>query len=327
MAEDTTGNKDDTTGLAPVYDDDGIEITDLTNFEREQMAAYAAAAGDDDQGAGDEDAKDDADATASAAASAADSDDKGGEASETYKVKINGEVKEVSLDDLTSNYSLGQTAQSKMQEASHLHKQATEFIKALKADPLNILMDERLGLDFEKVIESFVKQKSEYNEMNEDQQQLAVARQKLAQFENQRKQQEATDQELFLAQQSEQITKQIDVAIDTAGLPNNTFVFNRYIEYMQEAIEKGVEVTPAALSQLVEEDYSTAMKDMLGKAAPDELINLLGDKVKDIRKYEVDKLKNDNRVTGDDKPTAKTKKDDGGLRSLEDFKESLGIFG
>jgi len=165
--------------------------------------------------------------------------------------------------------------------------------------------------------------------MSPEQRELQASQRRLAQFEADKKARDAQDQETFLAQQAEQVTQQIDSAIEVAGLPNNTFVFNRYIEYMTTAGEKGIEVTPAALSQLVQEDYQEAISEMLGKTAPADLINLLGDKVKDIRKYEVDNLKNDNRAA-DKKDTGKKptkKKTETEPQSLEDFKDSLGIFG
>ena len=244
---------------------------------------------------------------------------------ETFQVKVNGEMQDVTMDDLTKNYSLGVAAQGKMQEAAHLHKQATEFIKALKSNPLSILTDERLGLNFDEVVAAYTEQKTAYEGMSPEQRELQASQRRLAQFEADKKARDAQDQETFLAQQAAQVTQQIDSAIEVAGLPNNTFVFNRYIEYMTTAGEKGIEVTPAALSQLVQEDYQEA----ICKTAPADLINLLGDKVKDIRKYEVDNLKNDNRAA-DKKDTGKKptkQKVDDSPKSLEDFKDSLGIFG
>ncbi len=335
MAEDTTENTDNKPTEDPVYDDDGMEITDLTNFERAQMAIAKEEEANAQQEAnpGGEDSTDakNQEGTTTEGESQDESGKEGDQGEATFEVKVNGEVKQVSLADLQNNYSLGAAARDKMREASDLNKQAIEFIQALKDNPLAILTDERLGLDFGAVVDKFNAQRKEYGEMSEDQQQLVMAQQRLKQYERQQEINKQNEAETFQAQQVADITKQIDGAISQGGLPNNTFVFNRYIEYLQNADSQGINVSPTALTEMVKEDYQEALKEMLGQSEVPDIINLLGDRVKDIRKYEVDAIKNDtNRVTDTDddgKPTKKKKGDKKGLQSLEDFKESIGIFG
>ena len=254
----------------------------------------------------------------------------GEETPPTFQVKVDGEMVDVSQEELLRGYSHGAAATQKFQEADRLNKQATGFIKELKNNPLSILMDKRLGLDFDKIIEQYTTQKAEYDGMSEEQRELITARQKIAKYESDNQQATKTREEQAMAQHAEQIVDDIHVAIDAGSLPNNDFVVGRYINYLTIADQKGIEVTPAALTELVAEDYREAITEMMGKASSEDLISMIGkDAMKGIRKHEVDVLK-----AGDGETTRKgevIKPAGGGKKKgekvdLESWKEEMGIF-
>ena len=307
--EEDTGNEDTDNEDTDSGDDDSGNADDAVTDGYED--------GDDDSGGDSGDGEEDGDKSKS-------------DSPQTFEVTLDGKTVEVTQEELVRGYGHAQAAANRFQEADRLHKQATEFIKTLQANPLGVLADERLGINMDELVEAYTKQKTAYEGMSPAERELAATKRQLAQMEADRKSKDDIQQKQFLEQQSARITQEIDSAIELASLPNNDFVFNRYIEYMTRANEKNIQVTPAALSELVKEDYNDAMKEMLGKAKSEELLGLLGDKVKDIRKADIKNLKSGKKAPAKRQaqvvePT--TRKEKVEPRTLEDWKEEMGIIG
>ena len=218
------------------------------------------------------------------------------EAMKKYKVKVDGEEREVDEKELISNYQLRKASDKKFTEANQARKQAEEFVRLLKTDPAKVLSHPSIGADVKKFAEDYLLKELQTEMMTPEQKEIAEYKHKLALYEEQEKKTKADSEqkakEEVNLKYAEDYNKQITGALETSGLPKTEFTVQRMIYYMHNALSKGYELEAKDVTDLVKRDYIEDTKALYSGLDADALINIIGPEVaKKLRKYDLDKIK------------------------------------
>lgn len=245
---------------------------------------------------------------------------------ETVKVKINGEEKEVKIDELVKSYQKGLGADQKFIEASKMRKQAEQLIEIMKTNPFDVL--EKMGLDVEALAEERLYRKIQFESMTPEEQEAYLNRERLKHYEEQerirREQEELKKFNELKTIHIQNFTKQIQEVIDKNDLPRDANTVKKFVNYMSQAIQNKIKVEFSDLVELVKEDIEREDREYLNrykKKDIDSLLNYLGeDTIKEIQKKQVAKLRNP-YVTSTKPANTIGKK--GKAPSLDDFFDNI----
>jgi len=224
----------------------------------------------------------------------------------------------------------GLGANSKMQEAAQMRKEAENFIQSLKDDPFKALGNESLGLNVRDLAEQYLYNQLEMDAMTPEQRQQKTDNEELAR----RRTHEADTKEARETQtkQDEQskyrteFTTKIKESLDGSGIPVTDWTIARMAGYMRQAVSKGLDSSPANLIQFVRQDWIKSNRDFFGQIGDtEELISVLGDDTMTrIRKHQVAKYKAGTQkpanVVQNAEPRAAQKK---AYSSVEEMREDM----
>lgn len=220
---------------------------------------------------------------------------------ETFKIKVNGQEREVELDwnnkeDIVRRLQMAEAGQSAMQRSAELERNFEQSLQSLHDDPWEMLKE--LGLDPDELAEKRIQDK--IAELQKSPEQLAAEgrdkeleelRQKL------RDQEEQKDEVEFqrLQEQAEvDLDKQItDALSSTTELPKSPYVVKRIADAMLMAMQNGRDdVVAADVIPWVEKEINQEMQDLFG-AMPDKMLeSYLGNKTIDrLRQGRLAKMK------------------------------------
>ncbi len=193
-----------------------------------------------------------------------------------YDVKINGENKSVTLEELKSAYSLGQAGQTALKEGREMRNQAETFIKALRENPKEVLLNPELGLDLRALAEEYLADEIAFESMSEDEQELVTARETIKKYEGQNKNRESFEQQAKLDEQTKvfqaEFTESINAALTKKSLPITQSSFQKMAAYMSEALQsddKSIqELSCDSIAELVYEDMLNEYEQMKGITKP-----------------------------------------------------------
>jgi hypothetical protein len=282
-------------------------------------------------------------------------EDKEVEEEKTYKMKIKGEEKEISASELKEFFGIKDTpltdevanvlvksrqihlaGQQAFTEASHAMKQLESFVGQLQSDPMSVLLDERLGINFPKLAEDYIIEQLQLEQMPEAERRARQLQKENEQLRKFQEQQLAEQQRAIYEQQTEAYTdhfaKDISSAIQSAGLPLTEFTMASASKYMRQMYQELGEVPPAkdVMGRVRQELASLAQT--IGKTLPPEqLAEIFGeDGVKKIRQHEISKIKKPRQATPGshnwkkDEPTRQMTPQGGNKpTSLEEFRQML----
>jgi len=214
-----------------------------------------------------------------------------------HKVKVDGEEIEVDEDEVLKNYQLKKASDKRFQEGMQARKQAEEFIRLLKTDPLKVLSHPSIGVDVKKWAEDFLVKEMQKEMMTPEQKQMEEYKSKLAKYqeleEEAKRKSEDEKKEAVRNELREGYHKQIIGALETSGLPKTEYTVGRMIHYMAKGLQGRYELDASDVVDLVRRDYINDTKALYSNLDADALVQLLGDDVaKKIRKYDLNKVKN-----------------------------------
>lgn len=219
----------------------------------------------------------------------------------TFKLKVDGEEIEEQIDladeeGLKRQLQLARAAQKRMQEASRQKAEAESFIQRLKTNPLEVLNDPSLGVNFRQIAEEYLAEQLEQELMSPEEKRIREAeriiREREAEMKAAREREESEQIERLKNHYAQDYDKKITEALQTSGLPKTPKTVKRMAELMKMNLSNGLDLEPKDLVQLVREDYVQEMKSIFGAADGEALFNLLGDDVvTKIRKTDLQKLK------------------------------------
>lgn len=236
-----------------------------------------------------------------------------------YKLKANGVEVEHTLEEVLKLASLGKGADSKFQEAAKARKQAEQFMSALKSDPISILTNPNLGIDFKKIAEEYLFNQIQAESLSPEERRQREMESELEKYRNKDKE-EMTKREREQALQAEQhyaehYDRIITDGLSKSGLPKTQHTVKMTAYYLSKALDAGLDVDVTDVLPLVKQDYMNQIAELFGSSDADTLMALLGDQgVNKIRKRDLERLR------GDNQPAPKPKENTSSSSSSKDEK-------
>ena len=213
---------------------------------------------------------------------------------QSFKVKINGEEKDVNLEELLKGYSTSRASHEKFQEASRLKSKMDLIMENFSKDPVKGLTE--FGIDPNELAFKLVSEQIDAEMLTPEE----TAQNELqSKFEKQQKELEELKGEKEKSQLDSLTEKyvtdyetKITNILNNSKLPKNAETVKRIADYMYQSLESGFDLTENHIVDLVKEDYHMAIKSFLGESEPEALIEFLGnDAISRIRKHDLQKIK------------------------------------
>jgi len=276
----------------------------------------------------------------------------------TYKVKIKGEERELTEDELRETFdikpetvitddvanvlirakNLEIAGRQALSEGANANKQAQAFMEILASNPMELLTDPRMPWNFEDLAIDFIAEKLRLEQMPAAERRAYEAEQKLKAYDKEKETQTKQQQQERMAAETEHHTNafanEIVSVMEEAGLPETKLVFQRFAFHMQSLMRQAQaegynNYTPTAkeVLPLIEEELGGAISHFGKKADPDKLSKLLGnDGMSKIRKHEVGKITKKNAAPRRDAIPGNSEKNSNNMNkklSIQEWKESL----
>lgn len=213
-----------------------------------------------------------------------------------FKLKVDGQEVEATLEDLQKAYSKVSAADKRFQEGAKARAQAEEFVRLLQTNPLKVLTHPSLGLNFRELAENYLVEQLQEAQLTPEQKELRDAKaqlQAIKEAEEMSKKEAEEQQRAQLEEHySNEYTNQIVQALETATLPKTPATVKRMAYYMSQALQKGLDLKASDVVELVKQDYIQEQKELFGGLDGDMLLKLLGeDTASKIRKSDLARLK------------------------------------
>ena len=220
--------------------------------------------------------------------------------SETFEVKVNGQSKRLSRDELIKQAQLGYSAHERFEQAAQQKKQVEGIIGRFKTNPIDALMDPALGLSKDQIRTAmeawYTREFIEPEQMTPEQLELRNAREKLRAYEEAEqakvKEKEAAEFEAMTARERESVQTQITDALDKSGLPKTKFIVARMAFYMHKNLTNGWDAPMEVIIDQVKKERQSMLSDLTESSDAEALINYLGkDFVNKIRKHDLARIR------------------------------------
>jgi len=247
---------------------------------------------------------------------------------ETFKLKVNGKEKEVTLDwnnkdDIIRRLQLAEASQEAMKKSAELEKVFDREISRLTDNPWEVL--EELGLNPDELAEQRIQRAIE--EMQKSPEQIEQEKkdtelQKLRdELKKREEEQERLEMERLEREAESELKDSINKALSaTTKLPKSEYVQTRVANTMLSFMDNGYEdITAEDVVPIVEKEIREEQQLLLDSLSDDDLIQFLGKKTVDrLRKQRLKKMPKTAATKETGKVTAKadepTKK-----QSIKDF--------
>lgn len=213
-----------------------------------------------------------------------------------YKIVADGKEYNVSLDELQKLASKGIGAEKKFSEAARTRQQVDGFLKLLKEDPMKVLMDPKLGLNFRELAQQFLLKEIEKEAMTPEQRELAEAKVKLAEAEEEKKTAKQKEDEAVMTRLTAEATanyeKDIIGAIEAEKLPKTRGIVRRIAYYLDQGLRRGVELNAKDVVPFVRKELNAEIIEMFNVVDGNTLAEILGDgNVKKLNEALLTKMK------------------------------------
>lgn len=219
--------------------------------------------------------------------------------SDKYTIKVDGQVLELSKEEMVKYAQLGKAGQARMEEAARIKQEAQQLVDMLRKDPAAVLADPFILGSEDKVIELAQKilskkledeQKSpEAKEKERLERELEDLRRKVKEDEEKR---QADEYERMIQQQEAQLEEQITEALDSSGLPKSPFVLKRLADVMLAAAENDKDISPKQALNIVKREMQKDVREYIEALQEDALEEFISaEKVKKLRQRQLAKLK------------------------------------
>jgi hypothetical protein len=197
-----------------------------------------------------------------------------------FKVKVDGNEREVSLEELQRGYTHGTAAQEKMRAAAEQRQMAEDVIRIFKENPREAF--KKLGADPLKFAQELLSEQMENEMMTPGEKELKRLKALEADHLSRVKAQEDEAKSTKAAQEEKEMTdhiqNQIISVLDTAGLPKNQHTVGRIAFYWDSAVRAGfTDCTPADVIGHVQQEYQDDLRALLGGMPEDKLLAFMGD--------------------------------------------------
>lgn len=221
-----------------------------------------------------------------------------------YEIKVDGKSLWYSKEEIVKMAQKGIGADKRFQEAHRMKSAADQFLYLIKNEPMKILNNPKLGLDFKKLAQDYLKNEIDLEMMTPEQRKLHEATKKLEELENEKKvgaeKQKQQQMAAAVKMHNENYERDITETLKTSGLPKTRETVQKIAYYLSEGLKQDVVLKAADVIHLVKADYDSAVKNLFQAVDGDALMSFLGDEnVKKINEALMKKIRN-----GEIKPTA-----------------------
>lgn len=219
------------------------------------------------------------------------------------KLKVKGKEIEVDDNKYHEYATKGAAATETWQEAAKMRREAEEFYKKLKENPFDVLKDPNIGANIHEIAEKLLWEKLQYEQLSPQEREYMEKDKKLRAFEEaeQKRAQEAAEREEL--EQRSRIVQELDTKVSKAlaasGLPRNTNTLRRVADFMKIDFQNGVERDVGEYMDLVKEDYTMEIPELLKEMDGKSIMRFLGkDIVQKIRQTDLESVKTTTPASG-----------------------------
>ncbi len=217
-----------------------------------------------------------------------------------WKLKVNGQERELGESELLRRAQLGYSADEKFQQASEMRQMTEQFFDALKKNPLAVLTHPELGINFREVAEGYLAKELQREMLPPEQRELEDLREfkrKQEEDAQTREQEQMTQTQQNEARQlqaraAKEYDTKITEVLQATNLPKTPYTVKRVAELLKGALTKGYDLDVQTAVDMVNEGYNKDFKSLFGGLKGEPLVKFLGDDVlREIRQYDLARIK------------------------------------
>lgn len=212
------------------------------------------------------------------------------------KLKIDGKEQELPEDEVIRYAQQGKAANQRFEEASRMRKEAQDMVNLIKTNPMAVLNDPRIGVNFRELAEQYLAEQLKQEMMTPEQKRVAEMEKQMKTYKDRDEQERTQAEQIQYQKMVEHYAKEYETKITSAlaenGIPKTPFSAKRMAYWIEKSEQNGMDVSPKDLARLVKEDFEAEFKAMYDSADEDQLLALLGKNADKIRKADLKRLKN-----------------------------------
>lgn len=229
------------------------------------------------------------------------------------EVTIDGQKVTMPLAEVVANTQRAKASHKRFVEAAEMKKQLAQkesdlmqFVEALRGENPEYLLQE-IGIDTQSLVqremqrmamlEAMTPRERDQHEMKSEREQLQLEKDAWEKKKNDHRSQK--EQEMLSAEATrwqEKYTNDFTEALGSVGISPQSTAYPKMLEYMaqiaSEGLEAGVNLEPADLVQMAQEEWMGKIQGFLGGMEAENLHKFLGEGVgKKFRQYDIERLK------------------------------------
>lgn len=248
---------------------------------------------------------------------------------EYYQIPPNEELTDKEYKTLLSSYKQAIHSNNMNRAASNKQKEIDNFVKAFDANPKETLklMFQSNSKALQDLAEEILMEKLEHEMLDPKEKEIKHIREEneklKREFEEKQRLAKEQEEEYLLNQYSNQYENELMAAFDKYGLAKEEETVLLLANLKANALRKGQDISFDKLAEQYIDYVNRLSKQSLASLPPDKLIEYLGDaKMKEIRKYDIDKIRNIPTATSNS-PNGKSNAlpKDKNKMSMEEFRE------
>jgi len=213
--------------------------------------------------------------------------------SEKHRVKVEGQERELTLDELKRDYQLREASNKRFQEASQKEKRAQPIIDALEKKEFRKLLQHVPEAEFKAFMEDYLLEKYDYDALPEHEKRRIAAEERTAaleaEIERRDEDKNKAGYQRALADAATSIDVEIAEAIQKLGKKATPQLVGRMVDDMIAAYETSdgkVRLPAAKAAELAQKRLDRDVDAYLSEMAPDEIVSRLPPQMLDaIRKH------------------------------------------
>jgi hypothetical protein len=178
-------------------------------------------------------------------------------------------------DFMTRELQMARMGQKRAQYASGLEKDIQKLAQEIKANPFKVLADPAFGVDVKEAVKKYIEQEIENSKKSPEQLALEKAQEELRQEResrlNEKKAQEAAEQQALADRYEKEYDAQISQALESHQIPRSAAAINKIISYAQLAVQANKDVSIQDIIPFVKEELKNDYLEH-AKALPDDAL-------------------------------------------------------
>jgi hypothetical protein len=228
------------------------------------------------------------------------------------KLKFNGkevdedlpfEIPEEHAEYMTRQLQMARLSQHKSQELGQFEREVSAFLQDLKTNPRKALSNPAIGIDVKQLAAEILEEEIKQSQKTPEQIEREKLEQELQALKSEREKEkqelEARELERLTEAEFERYDNLMSQALETSNLPKSPYTVKKMTEYMIQAVENGIDVSPADVIPLIQKEMESDVRELMRALPPEMVEQLLGQEIiSSLRK---------NRVTAAKKPPVPVK--------------------